>query len=94
MKTAVSLFLFVFISFLAAPTIISLIKNNTDVSIFYSINEEEIQKDCKELKADLNLHSYVFFEFNIVKNKIIISKNHIKHDSLAEEIFSPPPELI
>jgi uncharacterized protein YcsI (UPF0317 family) len=92
---AVSIVLFLFISFLSAPTIISLIEKNTDVSMFYNFCEEEFHKDCKEIKADLS-HDYVFFfvkqSYRITSK--IISENLSRHDNVAEEIFSPPPELI
>ncbi len=95
MKTVVSIVLFLFISFLSAPTIISLIEKNTDISMFYNFNEEEFHKDYKEIKADLS-HNYVFLfvkqSFN--KTSKIISENLSRHDNVSEEIFSPPPELV
>ena len=40
-----------FVSFLTAPTIVSLIEDEADVSMVYSLTEEEIQKELKEIKA-------------------------------------------
>ena len=95
MKTVVSIVLFLFISFLSAPTIISLIKKNTDISMFYNFNEEELHKDCKEIKADLVYHyDIVFSDLIIVKKSKIISEILSKHDNVAGEIVAPPPELI
>ena len=95
MKTIVSIVLFLFISFLSAPTIISLIEKNTDISMFYNSNEEESHKDYKEIKADLS-HDYefVFVKLSFNKTSKIISENLCRHDNVSEEIFSPPPELV
>ncbi len=43
--------IFLFMSFLAAPTIISLLEDDCDTSMAYSLNEEEMQKEMKEIKA-------------------------------------------
>lgn len=95
MKTVVSIVLFLFISFLSAPTIISLIEKNTDISMFYNSNEEEFHKDYIEIKADLS-HDYEFVFVKLSYSKIakIISENLSRHDNVSEEIFSPPPELV
>ena len=95
MKFISTLILVFFISFLATPTIVSVIKKSTDISIFFSFDEEEMQKDFKEIKADLS-HEYEF-TFVSILNSIsskITSENLSKHDNVFEEIFSPPPELI
>lgn len=95
MKTIVTLLLFVFISFIAAPTILSLIKENKTVSLFFSCDEEEMTKDFKELKVVLNQDfSFIPVHYSFPTNSIIISENLSKHDNVSEEIFSPPPELI
>lgn len=95
MKTAVSIMLFVFISFLSLPTIVTMIKKNTDISAFYSFSEEEITKHAKEVKAELKFcYSDESFSFAPTPKNKIISENLSKHDKVLEEIFSPPPELI
>lgn len=95
MKHIARIFLFLFVAFISTPTIISLIQKNTDVSAFYSFNEEEIHKDYKEVKASLkNDYEFTFLEFPNQTSSAIISENLSKHDNVAEEIFSPPPEFI
>lgn len=83
--------LFFFISFIALPTIITIIDKDADVSICYSLNEDELQK---ELKADIILFiettTLVLFEQYPSK---MLTQNSSKHNSVFEEIFSPPPEL-
>lgn len=87
--------LFVFITFLSVPTIVTLIEKETDISAFYSFSEEEIQKQVKEIKAEVktNYNNELFNSLNNAKT-IIVSENRSKHDAISEEIFSPPPELI
>ena len=84
-----------FIAFLSMPTIVTLIEKNTDVSLFYSFAEEEIHKDLKEIKADLKQQfGYPSLDSKIKLNSEIVSENLSHHDNVAEEIFSPPPELV
>ncbi len=95
MKLTTSILLLLFVTFLSTPTIITLIEKNTDVSIFYSFSEEEINKELKEIKADLRHNQeFVFIDLSIFTTSKIISQNNITHDSVIEEIFSPPPEII
>lgn len=95
MKFATKLLLFIFITFLSTPTIVSVIEKNTDISMFYNFSEEEIHKDLKESKVNFkNDLSVILVSFTQVKNSKIISENLSKHDNASEEIFSPPPELV
>ena len=95
MKLIARCLLVFFVVFLSTPTIVTLIKKNTDISVFYSFSEEEMHKDCKQIKANLN-HEYNFVFVDLYKNTTtkIISENLSRHDNVADEIFSPPPELI
>lgn len=95
MKFAVQIVLFLFISFLSVPTIVTVIEKNTDISVFYSFAEEEIAKHAKEVKAELKIYDNTeLFAFSPKSNNKIVSENLSKHDNVLEEIFSPPPELI
>lgn len=72
-----------------------LIEKNTDISMFYNYSEEEIHKDFKEVKADLRQNfDYPFVENKIATNSKIVSENLSNHDTVFEEIFSPPPDLV
>ena len=94
MKLLSKLLLIVFIAFLSAPTVITLIKKSSDTSLFYSFAEEEICKELKEVKAEVKQHfDYPFLDLKINKNSIIVSENLSRHDNVASEIFSPPPEF-
>lgn len=95
MKILARLVLVLFVTFLSTPTIVTLIERNTDVSLFYTFSEEEIQKDLKEIKADLKQNfDYPLLGSNILQDSKIISENLSRHDKISEEIFSPPPELV
>ena len=94
MKLFSKLLLIVFISFLSTPTVIMLIEKNTDISLFYSLAEEEIHKELKEIKAQVKQHfDYPFLDLKIDKNTAIISENLSRHDNISSEIISPPPEF-
>lgn len=94
MKLFSKLLLIVFIAFLSAPNVVTLIKKSTDTSIFYSFAEEEIHKELKEVKAEVKQHfDYPFLELKIHKNTNIISENLSRHDKIFDDIFSPPPEF-
>ena len=95
MKLFSRLILVLFLAFLSAPTVVTLIEGNSNISILYSFSEEEIQKELKEVKAEVKHHfDYPFLELEIFKNTAIISENLSRLDNIASEIFSPPPELI
>lgn len=94
MKFLVRLTLLVFIFFLSAPTVISLIKENSNITSFYSLDDDELQKDCNEIVADINQNFDLSLRnFKNTFNIKIISENLSRHDNVSEKIFSPPPEL-
>lgn len=95
MKFLTYLTLFLFISFLSIPTVVALIDKDADVSFCYSMTEEELQKDFKQIKAsfDLTFYEIKFCAF-VQNNSKILFENKSKHDTVSEEIFSPPPELV
>lgn len=93
MKILVNILLVLFLSFLAAPTVVSLIDNDdADISMVYSLTEEELQKEIKEVKAHAQQeYQLVLFETSRQSSEIR-SENLQRHDNVFEEIFSPPPE--
>jgi hypothetical protein len=90
MRTVTHLFLILFVSFLAAPTIVSVINKSCDTSYFYSISEEELtHKAVKEFKMQItNDNSFKLVTLSL---SIITSENQLKHDNITPSIFSPPP---
>ena len=93
MKYLAQIVLVLFVAFLSTPTIVSLIEKKTDVSIFYSLTEEEIHKELKEVKAEIKSYDYPISTIALKKSRIV-SENLSKHDKVASVIFSPPPEFI
>ena len=94
MKALVSIALFLFISFLATPTIVSLLDDNSDVSVCYSFNEEEIQKELQEIKAVSSQFTFSCFIETIKKSSKITSNNLRRHKSVFGDVFFQPPEVI
>lgn len=93
MKLAAKILLFVFITFLATPTIISVIKKSVDTSVFYSFSEEE--KAHKEIKAVFNIDvAHPTVNFSNPNTGLIQSENLLKHNKIASKIFIPPPEQV
>ena len=93
LKTAY-LLVFIFVSFLTAPTIVVLIDNTTDISFVYSTTEEE------QAKNNISTE-FVFNETNtnqlsieqLRKKSLIIDKERDDLQSLYPEVISQPPEL-
>ena len=93
MKIIVRLLLVFFLTFLSAPTIVSLMEKNSDISFIYDNSEtEEFQK---ELKTEFIFGSYAFIVFNPQKKSCkILSNNLSKHDDISKKIVIPPPDTI
>ncbi len=93
MKIVAQILLFVFITFLVTPTIVSVIEKNADMSLFYSFSEEE--KAHKDIKAIFNLEVATtpdnIYQLN---QSLILSENLSKHDKISSKIFIPPPEQV
>lgn len=94
MKFFANIVLFLFLTFLAAPTIVSLLQDDADISMVYSLTEEEIQKEIKEVKAAPSTELRLALFMPAKKTAIIFSANRGKHDSISGEICSPPPEQV
>ncbi|MDA9069665.1 hypothetical protein N9K07_02815 [Arenitalea sp.] len=95
-RSIVSIFLSsLFLLFLTAPTIILIIDDSADVSIFYSSSEEEEKgseknKEIELLFFDLN-NSYLDFASSEVENNLrYYFKNYPKPHL---NLISPPPEF-
>ena len=94
MKILVNIVLLLFITFLATPTIVGMLKSDTDTSVVYSFSEEEVHKEIKEIPANIEDILQVPVVFNTPKATALTTENEQKHDNASEEIFSPPPESV
>ena len=83
-----------FLSFLSAPTVISLIQDDADISMAYNLAEEEIQKEIKEVKAAPEKEFQLSLLRISKKSTLINFENLQRHENAFGDIFSPPPELI
>lgn len=92
MKLLVNILLLIFLSFLATPTIVSLIQDDVDVSVAYNLNEEEVHKELQEIKAGPNEFTF-FFLMKELKTKSQINTEYLlRHKLVFGDIFLPPPE--
>ncbi|MFV8336277.1 hypothetical protein [Flavobacterium sp. RSP29] len=87
------IFLILFIAFLITPTIVTVIEKSADISIFYSLSEEEHVH--KEIKTIFYLESptEVVVSSRLASN-VILSENLSKHDNVTSSIFIPPPNEV
>jgi len=74
---------------------VALIEKYSDIAVFYSFSEEDVNKDSKELKANIHeeAHFVIFDWYSETKSKIIF-ENLSKHDNVFTSIFSPPPDFV
>ena len=93
MKILVKFFIIFFLTFLSAPTIVSLIEKKGNVSFYYDNSEtEECQKD---LMTEFIFEPFTFIVFNPPKKSSkILSTNISKHDNISKKIVIPPPDTI
>lgn len=92
-KKAISIFFTIlFLGLITAPSIIMAIDDSVDISVFYSISEEE--EESKNLKifpsfGDLDYSFSEFFKYNtyLGYRYKIYPKPHLN-------LISPPPEFI
>jgi hypothetical protein len=84
------LLLLIFMAFITAPTIISMVDDSIDTSMFYSLNEEE-ENVCK-IKVLLNTNSSSEVDFALIRT--INNKEYYfkKYSKPHLNLISPPPE--
>ncbi|WP_274476407.1 hypothetical protein [Mangrovimonas aestuarii] len=97
-RTTISIFFSIlFVLFVSAPTVISVIEKSFDVSVFFSMNEEENNENEVSKKLELKM-----FELTdtaqlsqlerSVKNEIVF---YLKpYALLSADNTSPPPEQV
>jgi len=93
MKFCVNLLLFVFLTFLSTPTIVSVIEKSCDTTIFFTMSEEECHKEIK-LAVVAIAHSYELSDISATSSSLIVSENLSRHDHISAAIFIPPPDQI
>ncbi|AXB58666.1 hypothetical protein HYN86_19585 [Flavobacterium fluviale] len=92
MKLLARILLFIFIAFLSTPTIVQAIKKGNSTAVSFSIAEEEVHKELKNVMHPTILEHEVIIPVYIEK-KTIISENIVKLDNISPSIFAPPPNF-
>ena len=93
MKIISKIFLIIFFAFLVTPTIVTVIEKSADISIFYSISEEE--HSLKEIKTFFYVDHFSEVLVPIESSSsAILSENLSKHDKITSSIFIPPPNEV
>ena len=94
MKILVSIVLFLFVSFISLPSIIGYMNKDADLSLVFSMSEEEETHKTFKIKDVFKNNKEVFtLKLEQQASKKIISENNIQHDEVLDEIYSPPPEV-
>ncbi|MBB1195054.1 hypothetical protein DNC80_15420 [Flavobacterium sp. SOK18b] len=95
MKVFARFFLFLFLAFLAAPTIVVIIKKSCDISVFFDFSEEEEEDSQKDIKNFVHQELVNIELINVCFEEIeLIFSNTIgEHDNVVSFIFAPPPNL-
>lgn len=95
-KNIVSILLtFIFVAFLTAPTIISLVDDSVDISIFYTSSSQEEEKGLEKNKeveilfSDSRMSDLDFSSTESENNLRYFFKNYPKPHL---NLISPPPE--
>ena len=95
MKLMVQLFLFAFMFFLSAPTLVSLVDNEEDIACFYNFAEEEVEKEVSteegKLKQEALLFNFTYFFDKAQSSLIFKNLSVLGYQNLAHQIFAPPP---
>lgn len=93
MKILSKMFLILFIAFLVTPAVITVIEKSADISIFYTVSEEE--HFHKEIKTFFYLENPAEISApSKISSGVILSENLSKHDKIISSIFIPPPNEV
>lgn len=95
MKLLSQVILLLFLTFLAAPTVVGFVNSSCgkELKVNYNLAEEENIKEIKTAHPYI-ISDYSYPIFEQAKNSSKIPEGAaVKHDNVFDEIFSPPPEL-
>jgi len=95
-KVYATYLLFLFITFLATPTLVKMIDNNADVSIVYNFAEEEKSETSTQANVDFVLNSQDFFKDSNIEQKdnFIIDNYSFIVITHYTSIVLPPPDVV
>lgn len=84
-------FTIIFMAFIAAPTIIVSLDDSVDISIFYSLTEEEESENFKLIFDDKLEYSEVVY--NLMANNFLIGYTFKSYPKPHLNLITPPPEF-
>lgn len=91
MKTAVKVTLLLFLFFLAMPTVISILEEDSDVSCAYNISEEENESVLQAVNTLSNTNVFTLPP-KVNKTLKINLYSLRRHTGVCGDILIPPPE--
>ncbi|MDO6491252.1 MAG: hypothetical protein ACSHW4_07730 [Cellulophaga sp.] len=90
-KKIISIFFTVlFLAFLSAPTIITMVNDSVDISAFYSMSEEEEGHNAKKF---LNSDNFSEIDISYVEEKSKQAYTSKKYPRPLINLVSPPPDF-
>jgi hypothetical protein len=87
-----SLFTFLFVVLITAPSIIIVLDDSVDTSIFYSLNEEEENGKAKNIISPFALQSNDITSTFTLKNYSFYNYKFKNYPKPHLNLISPPPE--
>ncbi|MBX2930641.1 MAG: hypothetical protein KF781_01700 [Chitinophagaceae bacterium] len=96
MKVKALTLLIIFSSFIVLPAVVSNIYSDVDVSVAFTLTEEENHtKSISEIIKEFNTNHVITFDCisQIINPENISIEFLLKHDDAIAEIFSPPPNI-
>ncbi|MFD0990376.1 hypothetical protein ACFQ1R_09730 [Mariniflexile jejuense] len=87
-------FTILFTALITAPTIIVVLDDSVDTSIFYSITEEEETGKIKNVVSPFSLVSSEFAIHFTLKNNQIFNYRFKSYPKPHLNLISPPPEYV
>ena len=94
-KTTIALFFTtLFMALILAPTVIVVLDDSIDTSIFYSVTEEEENCKSKNLISPFSLQNHDFSTDFKLKTHLVFSYHFKNYPKPHLNLISPPPEYI
>lgn len=98
MKLLVKIIIGIWILFLSLPTVVCIVADDADITISFSMTEEENENQVKLFEENFKdihlLISESFNFYNVLKSSKINDLAQINLPSVYKKTFSPPPELV
>lgn len=95
MKLMSKIVLFIFVVFLATPTLVAAIDDSVDTSYFFNMSEEESHSSINEVKSIPTIYSIpLVIDFEGLQKVQFSILNDRKVNSIKPKVFLEPPELV